>query len=377
MGTPIQSPPRHKAHIFGFDQEMTTLVNETLFFAGAEPTRFADVTSFTKAFKKEPPALIVLPLKTLKQLELHVMLGSDPRFDSVNVITAADDPYDADLRDALESCAIDYFLTSQPYHLKRLAMAVMSRNPWSEAPTTSGRLMLAEADLERRIAIARVMRIAQFDVLFVDDPEDLLARLRGEEGCSIVVASRSIASGDLFERSLQDSDIKRLPWLVYGDEGILSNTDGGDHKKLSRIGAESNPDTLLFHVQDILKKPLEEMRQSKRQPMYTPVRFSVDTLRDSVWAYTRDMSLKGIFVRTIAPPPPETIVTVNFRVPTAEGTVQVGGRVAWRKEFGTAADPMKPPGMGLELIRVSAPDGAAIEAGYNALTELLERRQGG
>lgn len=374
MGTSLDSTGPHRAYIFGFEPEMTTLVNETLFFAGAEPARFDDVTSFTKAFKQEPPVLIVLPLRTLQQLDLHVMLGSDPRFDGVNVIVAADDPYDPGLKEALESCAIDYFLVSQPYHLKRLAMAVMSRNPWSEAPTTSGRLMLAEANLERRIAIARVMRIAQFDVLFVDNAEDLSQRLKGEEACSIVLAAHSIATEEVFTDCFKDSDIRRLPWIVYSDSEMLANTEAGKPEKLSRIGAEPNPDTLLFHVQDVLKKPLEEMRQSKRLPMYTPVRFSVDTLRDSVWAFTRDISLNGIFVRTVAPPPPETIVTVNFRAPTAEGTVQLGGRVAWRKEFGQTTDPMKPPGMGIQFMRVSAPDGAAVEAGYDALGSLLEQQ---
>jgi hypothetical protein len=366
-----------KAHIFGFEPEMTGMIGEALFFAGAEPVKFQDVTMFTKSFKQEPPSLIVLPIGTIAQLDLHVMLGSDERFDGVAVLAAVDDPYDPRLRDTLENCALDYFVTSQPYHLKRLALAVMSKNPWSEAPTTSGKLLLAEANLERRIGIARAMRIAQFDVSFADTTEELVKRLSGDVGTTIVVANVAIASADTFATCFGNTELKRVPWIVYGDRVILANTTEGKPDRLEPIGQEPNPDSLLFHVQDILKKPLKDLRSSKRMPMFTPVRFQVDTLRDTMLAYTRDISLNGIFVRTIAPPPPETMLTVGFRAPTGEGTVQVGARVAWRKDFGQASDPMKPAGMGIQFTRVSAPDGAAIEAGYRALETLITDQDGG
>jgi hypothetical protein len=362
----------YKAHIFGFEAEMTSMISEALFFAGAEPIKFQDVTSFTKSFKLAPPSLIVLPLAAAEQLDLHVILGSDERFDKVAVLVAVDDPYEPGLRGTLENCALDYFLTSQPYHLKRLALAVMSRNPWSEAPTTSGRLLLAEADLERRIGLARAMRIAQFDVAFADDTEDLVKRLSGEESHSIVVANQIIASRETFQDCFKNPDLRRVPWIVYDNREILANTEKGKPDALVSIGTDPNPDTVLFHVQDILKKPLKDLRKSRRMPMFTPVRFQVDTLRDAVWSFTRDISLNGIFIRTIAPPPPETMVTVSFRAPTAEGKVQVGARVAWRKDYGSETDPMKPSGMGIQFTRVSAPDGAAIEAGYHALGELLD-----
>jgi hypothetical protein len=366
----------YRAHIFGFEAEMTSMISEALFFAGAEPIKFQDVTSFTKSFKLEPPLLIVLPLAAAEQLDLHVILGSDERFDKVAVLVAVDDAYEPGLRGTLEHCALDYFMTSQPYHLKRLALAVMSRNPWSEAPTTSGRLLLAESDLQRRIGLARAMRIAQFDVAFADTTEELIDRLSGEESHSIVVANQTIASHETFQECFRNPSLKRVPWIVYDNHEILANTLEGKPDTLAPVGREPNPDTVLFHVQDILKKPLKDLRKSRRMPMFTPVRFQVDTLRDAVWAFTRDISLNGIFVRTIAPPPPETMITVSFRAPTAEGQVQVGARVAWRKDFGSQTEPMKPSGMGIQFTRVSAPDGAAIEAGYNALGELLDSSDG-
>lgn len=365
-----------KAHIFGFESEMTSMISEALFFAGTEPVKFLDVTSFTKSFKLEPPTLIVLPLSAAEQLDLHVILGSDERFDKVAVLVAVDDPHEPGLRTTLENCALDYFLTSQPYHLKRLALAVMSRNPWSEASTTSGRLLLAEPDLERRIGLARAMRIALFDVAFADTTEDLVERLSGEESHSIVVANQTIASRETFQECFRNPSLKRVPWIVYDGREILANTEQGKPDVLVPVGSNPNPDSVLFQVQDILKKPLKDLRKSRRMPLFTPVRFQVDTLRDAVWAYTRDISLNGIFIRTIAPPPPETMITVSFRAPTAEGRVQVGARVAWRKDYGSETDPMKPAGMGIQFTRVSAPDGAAIEAGYNALGELLDGNDG-
>ncbi len=279
------------------------------------------------------------------------------------------------LSETLETCALDYFLASQPYHLKRLALAIMSRNPWGETPATSGKLILAESNLERRIGIARALRIALFDVAFVDTLEDLGKGLSGHEHYSIVIANSSVAGSGGFEKLQGDPAVRRMPWIVYGDCEVLANTEEGHPDRLAPIGTESNPDALLFHVQEILRKPLKDLRQSRRVPMFAPIRFQVDTIRDSVWAYTRDLSQNGLFVRTVAPPPPETMLTVSFKAPTGEGTVQVGARVAWRKEYGQRGDALKPAGMGIQLTRVSPPDGVASEAGYRAMTDILERRK--
>ncbi len=365
----------YKAHIFGFEPDMTNMVSEALFFAGAEPVKFPDVAAFTKTFRQDPPALIVSTLETIRRLDLHVMMGGDEQFDDVAVLAAVGDPYDQALSETLETCALDYFLISQPYHLKRLALAIMSRNPWGETPATSGRLILAESDLERRIGIARALRIALFDVVFVDTLEDLGKRLRGDEHHSIVIANASLAGQGGFEKLHADSTVKRMPWIVYGEIEVLANTEAGHPDRLAPIGTGSNPDAILFHVQEILKKPLKDLRQSRRMPMFTPIRFQVDTLKDAIWAYTRDISLNGVFVRTVAPPPPETMLTVRFKAPTGEGIVQIGARVAWRKEHGSKGDPMKPAGMGIQFTRVSPPDGAAIEAGYGVMAGILERRR--
>jgi len=367
----------YKAHIFGFDADMSGMIGDALFFAGAEPVRFQDVASFTKTFRQEPPSIIAAPLAILHQLDLHVMLGGDERFDQVAVLAAVEDPYDPQLRETLESSALDYFLVSQPYHLKRLALAVMSRSPWGENPATSGRLLLAEANLERRIGIARAMRIARFDVSFADTAEDLEERLRSGEPTTIVIANLATAGRKVFEECFRDGAIRKVPWIAYSDREILANSAEGKLDRLEPVGTDPNPDTLLFHAQEILKKPQKDLRKCKRLPMSTPVSFRVDTLRETVWAYTRDFGLKGIFIRTAAPPPPETMVTVSFRAPTAEGMTQVGARVAWRKDYGESRDPMKPAGMGVHFTRVSAPDSAAIEAGYKALGKQIEASPGG
>ena len=363
-----------KAHVFGFEPEMTHLVAEALFFAGAEPVEFPDVASFTRTFRQDPPAMIVSTLETIQRLDLHLMMGGDERFDGVAVLAAVEDPYDRMLPEALETCALDYFLVSQPYHLKRLALAIMSRNPWGETPIRSGSVVLADPSLERRIGIARALRIAQFDVVLVDTLDDLASRLASDERCSIAIAASSLLGGD-FEKILSNPAVKRIPWIVYGDREVLSNTVEGGADRLAPIGTESNPDAILFHVQEILKKPLKDLRRSKRLPLFTPIRFQVDTIRDAFWAYTRDMSLQGVFVRTVTPPPPETMLTVSFKPPTGEGTVQVGARVAWRREYGQKGEASRPAGMGVQFTRVSPPDGAAIEAGYRAVAGILERRR--
>ncbi|MDD5306866.1 MAG: PilZ domain-containing protein, partial [Deltaproteobacteria bacterium] len=83
---------------------------------------------------------------------------------------------------------------------------------------------------------------------------------------------------------------------------------------------------------------------------------------------TYNVNLNGLFVRTIAPPPLQSIVECRFRPPCGDGEVALPAQVVWRKEFAAAGKVLSPAGIGLQFLDGAKPaDHAGYEAGYQAL----------
>jgi CheY-like chemotaxis protein len=359
-----------KACIYGFDATFMNTLKEILYFAGADPFEVEDVAGLSKIFKKDPPHIMVMSMEVLEMLDFQIMVGSDPQFDKMALIVGVRDVFSAMLRKMLETCAADYFLMSQPYHLKRLAMAILAKNPWSEVPSSSGRLLVADANLERRIAMARSLRMAKFDVEFAESAEDLHEKIGKDHSYRMIISAMNVGMEDaiaIFRDSYGKPDFKKVPWLIYETSGLLANVQKEDPKKLVMLSHELSPETLSFHVQGILSSPMKDLRKSERLPYFAPVRFTIERINEEIWGYCTDISENGLYVRTLIPPPGDAMLTISFKAPTAEGMVQMGARVAWRKEYGDSSHPSKLPGFGLEFARLSEPDRAAVLTGYQIL----------
>lgn len=366
-----------RACFFGFEPSLLSSLKEALYFAGAEPSEVKEVSGFSKLFKTKPPDIIVMSIEALEMLDFQIMVGSDPQFDNVVIIVGVRNAYSPLLRAMLETCATDFFLTSQPYHLKRLAMAVMAQNPWTEVRGVSGNLILADENLERRIAIARSLRLAKFDVDFAGSSEELFEKLSAEHNYRMVISALNLGGEEtvrVFRDVSENKEIKKVPWLLYKKGLLLANTGTNASGELVQVGSDFSPETLTFLIREILVPPMKEMRKSKRLPYFTPVKFAVEQIQEDIWGYSTDFSENGLYVRTLVPPPPNTKLTLSFSPPMAEGAVQLGARVAWRKEFGDQCLPSKHPGFGVEFERVSVPDRAAVAAGYKILFESCESK---
>jgi|GEM_PF-4365552 len=370
---------KQNACIYGFEPGLRNSLKEILYFAGfTNPYDVEDVSGLSRIFKTDIPDIVVISLQALDELDFHIMIGSNPQFDRMVIITGVDDVESPNLRHAIETCAMDFFLISKPYHLKRQAMAVMALNPWEEIPAMGGKIFLADPNLERRIAVARSLRIARFDVDFAVETSEIEEKVRGEHPYRVVICSEALGEENLvtiIKKISCDVEARQVPWIVYGEGKIslFKPQSGKIQEEARHTSTEFSPETIVFHVQNLLSPHIKEMRKSERIPYFTPVKVILERLNEEMWGFSSDLSENGLYIRTLVPPPPETMVTISFKPPTAEGMVKMGARVAWRKEYGSKGSPSKHPGFGVEFVRISEPDKAAVQAGYNILAQTLKK----
>ena len=99
-----------------------------------------------------------------------------------------------------------------------------------------------------------------------------------------------------------------------------------------------------------------ERRRSPRAPLVVRIAYStVDALFSE---FTRNINEGGLFIETENPPPPDTRVALQFKLPGSDVPLQARGRVARVQ----AASEDGPAGMGVEFENLDHDAHARIDA---------------
>lgn len=87
-----------------------------------------------------------------------------------------------------------------------------------------------------------------------------------------------------------------------------------------------------------------ERRRAPRSPLVVRVAYAtVDALFSE---FTRNVNEGGLFIETETPPPMETRVALEFKLPGRDAPIRARGRVAWIRD---ASPEEGPAGMGVEF----------------------------
>jgi uncharacterized protein (TIGR02266 family) len=96
-----------------------------------------------------------------------------------------------------------------------------------------------------------------------------------------------------------------------------------------------------------------ERRHSPRSQLVVRIAYStVDALFSE---FTRNVNEGGLFIETDNPPPTDTRVALQFKLPGTDAPIQARGRVAWVQPSGEDG----PAGMGVEFENLG-PDAHAV-----------------
>lgn len=95
----------------------------------------------------------------------------------------------------------------------------------------------------------------------------------------------------------------------------------------------------------------EERRKFPR--IDTSIKVNFDNGMESFTEFTLNLSLGGLYIKTIRPLAMDSVITVDFKLPGFEHTFSINGKIVWRKTEGTGEEP---PGMGIEFMDLSSED---------------------
>ncbi|MFZ5897160.1 MAG: PilZ domain-containing protein [Myxococcota bacterium] len=243
-----------------------------------------------------------------------------------------------------------------------------------ESPTAPvekrGTALVAEADRTRRTTVARVLRNAGYTLRFAVTPEDT-EHFVADPTLALVVVSK-----DLFPSAPESIQAARAagsqanfvlcspPRDIKHDRAALQGVSG-----VKLTDSFAAPENVLF-VANELGGAFTNNRKSPRIPYGARVAFRSAGRDSDEYGYSYNISLNGIYVRTLAPPEDDE-VWLELCPPRIERHVRLVGRVAWRRPFNYNENATVPPGFGVEIIDGAARDRALWAEGYTRLVETV------
>jgi len=96
----------------------------------------------------------------------------------------------------------------------------------------------------------------------------------------------------------------------------------------------------------------QETRKDPRAKVLTvTVRYKSATLDEFIEHHSHDVSRGGMFIKTVSPFPPGTLLKIEVRIAGDQRVMQGVGRVVWKRESGEQTDG-NPAGMGVKFIKI-------------------------
>lgn len=263
-----------------------------------------------------------------------------PRLFAVPVVWTIPAPTDTLVVDGFRNGADDVLDDGDLAGLVRRLPALVRNDPSARPPALGGIALVAHPSDPFRALVGRVLRLAGFDVRFVEkvSESDLLS-----ESLRVVVASSKSVS-----TVLRRTTTKPL---------IVTRADGPTRRSPTRVGSrpvamlsESAPlHDLLFLVNELTIGSDPGLRTSSRRLMATIVSYRAEGELAPRFGATFNAGPGGVFVRTLDPVDPGLPVWIELKPSRPDRIVHLRGTVAWSRALDTGAAALGPPGFGVRF----------------------------
>jgi hypothetical protein len=300
----------------------------------------------------------------------------DPRLAGVPILGTADTVRDLGFEQLFGWGGDDLTVHGEPEAITRRLRALA---PAADLAPGSRRGLAVVADLDRRsrLLVGRTLRNAGLGVTFALDVEELIRKASSPDVVAVVqAASLDAAAGESAAYRARRVGVTP-PWVVTTpprDAGALRARTAA----LANVAVHDSygsPENVLFLLNELGRGALPDGRASARVLYGTTVRFRAAGSEVDEVGFSYNISARGIFVRTLAPPPPKTELWIELRPPRCDRLVRLEGQVVWLRRFGPNDRATVPAGFAIETIHGSARDVECYASSYAAYaSQTLGRR---
>lgn len=317
---------------------------------GVDVRRFDSPVTLADALEQHPPIAVLIASGCDGAVEVMANLRGQVRFASVPVLGMSVDRQDVIFTELYSQGGDDLLdaRSLQPLLARLRPLAERSSGP---APSRArGSAVIAGADLTWRAGVGRMIANAGLVPLYVNNAHDAVECASGADARFVIArddlppAGAAAAIAQCLERYVV------VPWVVVapGKRVHALRVALGD-AHVAVVDALTPPDNLLFIANDLGRSQLAERRAAPRLLFGATAAFRPSGAPEDDIGYTYNVSMGGLYVRTLAPAAMGEEVWLELRAPTSDRIVRLVGMVAWRRAFGPNESATVPPGFGVRL----------------------------
>jgi DNA-binding response OmpR family regulator len=245
---------------------------------------------------------------------------------------------------------------------RRLANLYQHANEDRPAATL-GRAVVASLSEESRRRLGRTLRQVGFEVSYASSIDEVVRSAQeGQRPAFAVVA------GEAPEGALPSSTGLRNVATIAGIPTLFLT--GGD-AELAKQADDQIADVtgkLLFFADEQAKATFKDRRASARKLYSSICSFREVGALQPTYGVTHNLSLEGMYVRTLDAPRPQSLLWIELHAPVNGTPLHLRAHAVWQRLPG-AGKGVLPPGFGLRIHAEQCPPGdvKALADGYEAL----------
>jgi two-component system, cell cycle response regulator len=360
--------PRKDQTVFVVDDSATTreLVVQLVQQLGVKAMPFASGQMALGAMEVYRPALVLLDLEmpgmdgdeVCRRIKQNPTLRKTP----VVMVSAKDEP--SDTARYFNAGADDYL--PKPIRKSALAqkIAAITESPTEQEAELERRrprnVLLVEPDEEARSRIGNSLEHAGYRMLYARAQSEAMALMQDSRDLiDAVVVSLSppwILGVDLIKAVRSTDPKNKMPLMVMSGFEVPApvQTELKRAFNLTIVDKRGlNADQLIARVHFLLKRLNIELRVAKRDAFYAAVDFRKRGDREWQSSYCTDLSVGGVFLKTLNALAPSTELDLEIRL-SRTIKVQCTGLVAWSNNYVRDTKLSFPVGMGIKFKEISA-----------------------
>jgi hypothetical protein len=317
---------------------------------GVEIQRLDSPAAVAEALDAQVPAAVLLAEGCDGAVEVLAHMRRQVRFARVPVLGLSEARRDGEFGELYAQGGDDLVDARSVRPLVARLRPLVERAEAAAPARPRGSVVIAATDVNWRATVSRMVENAGLVPMDVNNAEDAVAAAGSIDVRFVVARDDLPPEGALAAIATCLKRYVVVPWvLVAPGKRATALRESLEHPHVAVVDARVPPDHLLFTGNELGRSQLAERRAAPRLLYGAATAFRPAGGAEDDVGFTYNVSMGGLYVRTLAAAAMDTEVWLELRVPTTERVVRLVGHVAWKRAFGPSESATVPPGFGVRL----------------------------